>query len=558
MAGPWEKYATDKAPWTNYQQPQAQQPRAPAFDMEAERRRLNEELTAGMSTFDRAAAGVGKSISDMWLGLRSLTGNASGEEVAERRRLDAPLMDTTAGTVGNIVGQVGMALAPGGAIAGAGRLANAAGAARSGAALTRAGMAAMTPTTLRGAAGLGAGFGAIQPAVSMEERFGNAALGGAGAAGGFAALSGLARAVRPNTDEAVQGLLRQGVTPTPGQILGGIFKRTEEALTSVPIVGDAIKAGQGRAVADLNRAVAGRALAPVGVKLPKGVEGREAVSFVGDTLGKKYDDLLPNLTMQADGGFISDVINLRNMVSSGSIDPAKAQQFESLLQNQVLSKFMPGADGAPTLTGQTMKGIESDLGQLASRFRTSPDPDQQMVGDALLELQSVLRSNVERMNPQYAKELRAINEGYAVFKRMQRAASGVGAEEGVFSAAQLQGAVKALDRTKDKRAFAQGSALLQDLSEPAKAVLGNRVPDSGTALRSLTALGTGGIAGGMIGPGAAAAVLAGPVMYSRAGQNALAALLARRPDAAAPAADALRRLAPYATLPALGASTQQR
>lgn len=558
MSGPWEKYAADKAPWTNYQQPQAQQPRAPAFDMEAERRRLNEELTAGMSTFDRAAAGVGKSISDMWLGLRSLTGNASGEEVAERRRLDAPLMDTTAGTVGNIVGQVGMALAPGGAIAGAGRLANAAGAARSGAALTRAGMAAMTPTTLRGAAGLGAGFGAIQPAVSMEERFGNAALGGAGAAGGFAALSGLARAVRPNTDEAVQGLLRQGVTPTPGQILGGTFKRTEEALTSVPIVGDAIKAGQGRAVADLNRAVAGRALAPVGVKLPKGVEGREAVAFVGDTLGKKYDDLLPNLTMQADGGFISDVINLRNMVSSGSIDPAKAQQFESLLQNQVLSKFMPGADGAPTLTGQTMKGIESDLGQLASRFRTSPDPDQQMVGDALLELQSVLRSNVERMNPQYAKELRAINEGYAVFKRMQRAASGVGADEGVFSAAQLQGAVKALDRSKDKRAFAEGSALLQDLSEPARAVLGNRVPDSGTALRSLTALGTGGIAGGMIGPGAAAAVLAGPVMYSRAGQNALAALLARRPDAAAPAADALRRLAPYATLPALGASTQQR
>lgn len=513
--------------------------------------------TDGMSTFERSAAGLGKSAADLWLGLRSLTGNASAEEVKERRRLDAPLMNTTAGMVGNIAGQIGTALLPGGLIAGAGKLAGAAGLARTGSTLARAGQTAMAPTTIRGAATLGAATGAVQPAVDLGERAEQAAFGAAGGAGGMAALGGLARVVRPKTDANALQLLAEGVTPTPGQVLGGGFKRAEDALTSVPIVGDAIKAGQTRAASDLNRAAINRALQPVGASLPKGVAGREAIEFAGEQLGKRYDDLLPKLTTQADGQFITEVESLRSMMGSGSIDPAKAQQFEAILQNQVLSKFQQGADDAPTLTGQTLKGIESDLGTLASKFRRSLDPDQQMVGDALLEVQAALRSNVERMNPQFAKELKAINAGYANFKRVQRAASNVSAEDGVFSAAQLQGAVKALDRSKDKAAFARGDALMQDLAEPARAVLGSKVPDSGTPLRLMTALGAGsGL--GYFSPTALAGTLGASTLYSRPGQNALVSLIARRPDAAEPAANALRRIAPFAAVPAIGASTQQR
>jgi hypothetical protein len=514
-------------------------------------------FAADMPLFDQAAAGVGKAVVDAGRGIKGLFTDNSAE-VAESRRLDAPLMDTAAGMAGNIGGQVLTTLAPGGAVAGVGKLAGLAGAARAGNALSGVGRAAMTPTTIRGAATLGAAAGAAQPALDWQERAENTAMGGGGAAGGQAALRGLARVVRPQTDANALALLREGVTPTPGQLLGGGFKRTEEALTSVPIVGDAIKGGQARAVADLNRSAISRALEPIGEALPKGVTGREAIEYAGETLGKRYDALLPKLTTQADGQFISEMASLRNMIGSGSIDPAKAAQFEAILNNQVLSKFQAGAGGAPTLTGQTVKAIEADLGQLASKFRRSTDPDQQTLGDALLEVQSALRGNVQRSNPQFADELKAINQGYANFKRVQRAASSVAAEDGVFSAAQLQSAVKALDRSKDKAAFARGDALMQDLAEPARAVLGAKVPDSGTALRSLTALGAGGAAGGFIGPGAATAVLAAPVMYSRAGQNALAALLARRPDAAVPIENALRRLAPYAPAPALAASNQQR
>lgn len=61
--------------------------------------------TDGMSTFDKVAAGVGKSMVDTWRGVKQLTGNMTREEVDEARRLDGPLMDTGAGKVGNIAGQ---------------------------------------------------------------------------------------------------------------------------------------------------------------------------------------------------------------------------------------------------------------------------------------------------------------------------------------------------------------------------------------------------------------------------------------------------------------------
>jgi hypothetical protein len=466
-------------------------------------------------------------------------------------------MDTGAGMAGNVAGQIGMALAPGGAAAGLGKLATTAGAARAGQALTTAGTAMMTPKTIKGAAALGGSFGAMQPAMDWSERGMNTGMGALGSAGGTAALTGLSRIVRPKTDANALSLLAEGVTPTPGQVLGGGFKRAEEALTSVPILGDAIRAGQTRAVGDLNRAAFNRALAPVGEKLPKGLQGREAVQFVEESLGKRYDAILPNLTTQADGQFLTEIQSLRNMMGSGSIDPAKAAQFEAILQNQVLTKFQPGANSAPTITGQTMKAIESDLGQLGARFRGSPDPDQRMMGDALREVQSALRGNVQRSNPQFADELGKINEGWANFKRVQKASASVGSDSGVFSAAQLQNAVKATDRSKDKGAFARGGALMQDLSEPAKAVLGSKVPDSGTPLRLMLGLGAGGGVG-MVSPAALGVGLGASAAYTSPGQKALAALLARRPDSAKPVASALERLAPYAAVPALGASTTQR
>lgn len=164
--------------------------------------------TAGMPIGDLLAAGAGKAVADTGLGLRQLGGmamdylrpNPAGQpsrsdilnqEVAETRRRDAPLMDTAAGMVGNIGGNVASALLPGGvAVQGAKQLSKIPAAARLAEMLMAGGKTMMAPTTIPTALGVGAVQGAVQPALTTGERAGNIALGAAGSAAVPAGIRG--------------------------------------------------------------------------------------------------------------------------------------------------------------------------------------------------------------------------------------------------------------------------------------------------------------------------------------------------------------------------------
>jgi hypothetical protein len=148
--------------------------------------------TEGMSGFDKAMAGMGKAVADAGLGLRQVGARLFGsqedvkrlqQEVAERRAQDAPLMGTGAGMLGNVGGQVAMALLPGGVLRGAGSaLAMAPNAGRIAQALQTAGTAIAAPSSIPGAAAVGAAQGALQPSISGQETATNAAIGGVSAA----------------------------------------------------------------------------------------------------------------------------------------------------------------------------------------------------------------------------------------------------------------------------------------------------------------------------------------------------------------------------------------
>ena len=342
-----------------------------------------------------------------------------------------------------------------------------------------------------------------------------------------ALLKPITSVISPTVSPQIQSLMKEGVVPTAGQILGGGYKRAEEALSSVPIIGDFIKSAQGRAMADVNRVAFNRALTPIGEKLPEGVVGREAVQFASEKLDDAYRKLLPKMTVVQDTPFQTAISNLKGMVQSGAIDPKAVSFFNNWMDNNVLNKFQ----GQNAITGETLKAIQGDLRETISRLGASTDADQRLIGTALQEAQDQVRQLVTRSNPQYAKELKAIDTGYANFKRVERAASSLGAEEGIFSPAQLQNAIKAMDKSKDKGQFAQGNALMQDLSESAKTALGNKVPDSGTPYRSMmAALAASGGAGAAGFPAIAASLIASPLLYSQTGQNMLAAILTKRPD----------------------------
>jgi hypothetical protein len=417
-------------------------------------------------------------------------------------------------------------------------------------------LATLAPAGIVGGAATGAATGALQPVYGQEGEDGSfwsqkgkqTAIGGVSGAAGAAIAKALSRIISPKSSPEVQRLMDMGVSPTPGQTLGGAAKRIEDAATSIPLVGDVVKRGQTRAMEEFNRGTINEALKPIGEKLGgKTMLGREAIDEAITKVSSAYDDLLPKMVAKADPQFVADMTQLRSL--SGNMLPDRQKQFQQIAMDKLFSKFNPQTQ---TISGTELKVVESELGRLARNFGGSQDADQRLLGDAVKQLQANLRSLVERSNPQFADQLGKINSSYAQVIRLQRAAGYLGAEDGVFSPSQLLSAVKASDRSLNKRAFARGDALLQDTAEAGKSVLGPRVPDSGTPLRAM--VGGGLLAGAAGGGGALAGInpiaaggaglglLAG---YTPVGQRLTANLLARRPEAATPLAQAIEQALPY-------------
>lgn len=367
------------------------------------------------------------------------------------------------------------------------------------------------------------------------------------------------RLINPKSSPEVQSLMKRGVTPTPGQTLGGGAKAFEEKMTSVPLVGDVIKGGQRRAIEDFNRAVYDDVLKPAGLPAPKTV-GREAVEEVGNKLSQAYDDLVnnPAVTMRGDRQFAQELSNLNQMAQSL---PAKEQaQWQKFITDKLVRAFSPNG----RMDGRSFKELESVLSAQAKKFGGTTDAYQQSLGDAFGELLDSLRGAFARSNQgvmvngvDAGKRLADLNASWAKLVRLERAAGLQGATDGVITPAQLSSAVKAVDQSTRGRAYARGTALMQDVSDPAKAVLGNTYPDSGTAGRALAAALTAGAV--PISPALAGGMAAPMMAYTPMGQKLTAALLAgRQGPGYQAAAQGVRRLAPALTAGLPAAMAGQR
>ena len=129
----------------------------------------NFDPTKGMSGPERFAAGAGKAVVDLGRGAGQMLGMVSDEDIAESRRLDAPLMKTAGGKWGNVAGNIAAAV-PAAVVPGA--------------------------NTLVGAAAIGSTLGALQPTVEGESRLENTGQGALFGAGGYGAGKLLGAAVR--------------------------------------------------------------------------------------------------------------------------------------------------------------------------------------------------------------------------------------------------------------------------------------------------------------------------------------------------------------------------
>lgn len=435
-----------------------------------------------------------------------------------------------------------------------------------GQALAAAPLAAVMPTgtgmagTIGAGALSGAATGALQPVGQLQpgqtyagQKMGQAATGALTGAIAAPLASVAGKVISGVGSAAQQKLADAGVTMTPGQILGGGFARTEDKLTSAPVLGDLIKNAQQRSVQSFNKATYNEVLAPLG-QTYQGPVGNEGVQAVQNTISNAYDSALSRMKFSAaDPQFQSDISNLAGLAQG--LPPAQQQTFSNVLKTQIFGKLSPQGE----MDGATLKGAQSELSRIARGYAGDPSFDNRQLGQAIGEIKNAVDSSLPRYNPPDAvQDLANANAAYANFVRLRGAAASQGAMNngGVFTAAQLQNAVKGADKSAGKGATATGNALMQDLSSAGQSVLGSKYPDSGTAGRSMLGLAAGAMAGhAFLPPGAIAPAALGmgaaALPYTAPGQRLAQALLMSRPAGAVPVGNALARYGvPLA--PALG------
>jgi hypothetical protein len=374
------------------------------------------------------------------------------------------------------------------------------------------------------------------------------------------AAYGLGRLVSPNVSPDVQMLLDRGVTPTPGQILGGAAATTESKLTSAPGIGDAIVAGQRRAMDQFNRATYQDALDQVGGHLPANVDtGSAGVSYVRNKIGDLYDSVANRASFVADQNFNNDLTQIRSDLAQSA--PGALQQFDNIVQNQVTGKLQNGA-----LTGPQWNDSRSMISNLSRRQITgNANADNWSLHDALDDLTTALNDGVGRSSPpDVLGDLQRANAGWARYKQIEKAAGSTGASNNgnVFTPAQYSAAIRSGSTASQK---GTNAGLNADFASAAQNILGTKYPDSGTAGRGLlNLLGGGIVTGGLItNPTTTLAGLGGVALgslpYTAAGQRGLAALLTARPQFTQPVGNAIANFGPRVVaggLPALLSGSQ--
>lgn len=565
MSGPWEQFQSAPAsegPWSQYggedrKKPEQERGAQPVFSTKQKADQYANEDVSKMGAVMRGLGGAKSAWDRAALGLKGVFTDLTPEDKALLAQGEAFQKEGGApATIGAIGADVAMSATPG-------------------ALVTKATAAAPLLARTLSQLGLGAGYGAL---TSPEDRTGGAVAGGVGAGVGMGVNRVLGGVAKPFVTKDAQALMDQGIQPTLGQSLGGAVNQAEQKLKSVYGVGDVIRGARNRAVDEFNEKAIQTA-----VPGAKGF-GDEALVAAREALGKQYDDVLsklPKITMDK-GAIVS-------AASQAAGDPALglSNQSKKYIQDYV-GKNLIGR--SQDVTGETAKRVESDLLKVITRLRGSADSEQRGIADALSKVHDAWRTSLaqtaDAVQPGAGKQLGEANAAWRAFSALDRAGGyrgnqnlATGEVAGRFTPNSLRRSIEASDVSQNNnitRALRGGNSpfeRLNTLTRQGEKVLGESVPDSGTAGRMLVTglLGAGGSMAG-VDPTSAlgAAALAVPA-YSRTGTKFLTQGLTPAYESAIKALslrgvptqtidDALRKYGPEGVLSlarSIGVNTQQ-
>jgi len=393
----------------------------------------------------------------------------------------------------------------------------------------------LTRSSLRGAAA-GAPYGALHEVgtardISTPGEYAEKALEGGKEGAMYGALfspafEGAGRAigsvVGPWASKEARALLDKDVPLTMGETIGGPVKWFEDVASRLPLAGHTVRAAQERSTMGFNKAAINEALAPLGKKIT-GEGGHDAIVEAADTIAKSYEKTLARMNGSVDKPLLDAIGTIR-----GKLPQVKWPEFDDALRRNL---FSIADQRTGDLSRNAFKQVEASLNKEAADLVKSmaSTPYDKQLGRHLFDVREAVLKMAERHNPaELVKGLRDTNKAYKRLRTVERAASGVGAKEGVFTPAQLHRAVKA---KSPERAFAQGRADMQDFSGAAKRSMTGTVPNSGTPERMMMAALLHGVpyAGGFGFPGMGAEIGIG-ALYTKAGQDMMRKLAAGAPE----------------------------
>lgn len=433
------------------------------------------ELAKEPSTFDNLAAGFKSGLKGVGQGIGQVIGTTSREDVAKQRELDKPVLDTTAGTIGNIAGTVA-GYAPAALIPGV--------------------------NTALGGALVGAGIGALQPSASTNETLANTGLGGIGGAIGskisqFLATRAAARAARSASvapsitakNASIEAAQKAGYAVPPQDAGAGTGSQLLNAISGK------IKTEQKASV--LNQAVT-NAKAAKAIGLPEHEPiTLDSIDGVRKQAGKAYEAVRGIGQIRADNQFRQDLQGIAQKYQSASKD------FPGLLNNDVMgvvksagrSKFDADSaiDAISVLRQKGDAAYRSGNNDVGAASKKAADAIEAMIGRHLKT--SGAPQNLIT-NFQNARQL--IAKTYTVEKALN---TGSGNIKAAKIAAEME-----------KKGTLTGD--LKDIGKFAKAFPRSNQELAGVNPWSVIDAGVAGIGGGVVNPMIAAGVAARPVVRS--------------------------------------------
>ena len=279
-----------------------------------------------------------------------------------------------------------------------------------------------------------------------------------GAPAGLAAAAA-GQAITPKVTEAARSLIKRGYPLTPGQALGGTTKSIEEKI-SLPFAQEMIRGQQTNVMQAFNRDVVQQAVDPIGVKLPRNLEGEDLVEAASEAVGNAYEELKPKLSISA-----LPLNNAANRIKAELIE-GDVKEFDNIIKDRFLKSVSDGK-----LSGQILKDVETDL--TAEVFATASKGGREgRIGRAVKQFRDELRDQISKQNPD-VPDLQKINTAFSKMRTIEKPKDSALGRAGVFGPTQL---LRQMKKTPPKDPT-------KTLARQAREVIGPTVPSSGTAER---------------------------------------------------------------------------